>query len=176
MKHSVTIRQFNDFRIVWAFEQKSADLRRALINFWLHNGAIADPNEAWRRTFEVGCIAWNKADEIVGVSSFYADRLIHDGHVYWHYRTFVRPDCRLPGLAPQVFQMTFDALSELHAAEPFSPIGIVVVVENPKLEKPSGFRVIERCGMERLGDDQHGKSIWRRCFEPVAMQSGQIQV
>lgn len=156
--------EFNGYRIAGIFGQCTPELRVELIRFWSSNGAIADPYQAWRRSFEVACIARSDIGDIVGVSSSYPDQLIPDGPPYWFYRTYIRPDCRVMGLAPRLFKMTFDGLEALYAEDPYSPLGMIVVLENPKLEDAAGLRIVKRCGLERLGENARGMSVWRRLF------------
>lgn len=164
MQNSEMTFNFNGYRLAWVFGQGTPDLRTELIRFWMTNNAVPDPYEAWRRSFEVTCTARDDSGDLVGVSSFYLDRLLTDGLPYCFYRTYVRPDCRIMGLAPRLFLITFDKLAALYAGETYSPSGIVVVTENPKLEEAAGLRIIQRCGLERLGANPQGVSVWRRLF------------
>lgn len=154
--------EFKSYQISWVVNQSTPALRASLIQFWLANGAIADPHEAWRRSFEVAGVARDHSGNIVGVSSVYIDRLPSDGLPYWFYRTFIRPDCRIMGLAPRLFQTTYNGLSRLYRAEPYAPSGIIVILENSKLEGVAGSRIIQRCGLERLDLVLQGRSVWRR--------------
>jgi hypothetical protein len=159
--------EFNGFRLFWGFGQLTSEMRAELVQFWIANGAITDSFEAWRRTSEVGCVVLNKEGKIVGVNSIYIDRLIADGRSYWFYRTFIRPDCRVMGLTPRIFNVTFDNLSNLSAGKLGAPSGIVFVTENPKLESRAGSRIFQRNGVEPLGINQQGKSVWRKCFPAI---------
>jgi hypothetical protein len=166
--HSLNkICQFKEFSICWAFGRLTADVRVALVKFWLVNDAVRDPREAWRRTFDVACIALNTQGEIVGVSSIYIDRLAPAESTYWFYRTFIRSDSRVLGLNQIIFNAGFDQLAEMHRAEPASPSGVVVVTENPKLESRGGVRILQRNGLKRLGTDHHGQSVWCKSFPSI---------
>jgi hypothetical protein len=170
--HSIEkVDDFYEFDILWGFGQTTPELRIKLVRFWLENGAIADPYMAWRRTFEVGCVVLNREGEIVGVNSFYADRMMTDGRFYWFYRTYIRPDSRMNGLTPFIFHITYDKLSKLYAGEIGSPVGIVLIIENPKLDQRAGLRIMQRGGLEHLGADQQGKSVWRKCFPDIILPS-----
>ena len=137
------------------------------MRFWLTNGAITDINEAWRRCAEVGCVVLNAANDIVAVSSVYKDILNADRQAYWFYRMFVRPDCRIPGLAVKILNTTVDRLSRAYQQAPGTadaPQGIIIVTENPKLESQAGIRSLQRAGFIRLGVNARANSVWRRCF------------
>lgn len=159
------LRTFRGYDIAWLFGAgNSAETRAALVRFWADHGAIDDPFAAWRRTFEVGAVALDGQGDIAGVSSFYPDILPADGRPYWFYRTFVRPDSRVVGLAPQLFDCTFATLAVDYGGEPGAPEGVVTIMENPKLDTPAGLRVIRQSGLTLLGTDVHGRSVWRRRF------------
>lgn len=160
----LAISAFNDHRIFWAWQQVTPVLRQQLIDFWRDNGAIQDPFEAWRRTFEVACVALNQAGEIVGVSSVYSAYGV--GAPYWFYRTFVREDCRDVGLAPRIFACTHQQLALAYGDEAEAPVGMMVVSENPKLETPAGIRISQRAGLLHLGYNELGQSVWHLLFRP----------
>lgn len=158
------IRTFKNDQIHWVWNHSSAQLRDELIAFWSSNKALPASFETWRRTFEVACVVRDSAGQIVGVSSVYAGTLGNTTTPYWFYRTFIREDRRDVGLAPRVFAMTFEQLQQVSAKEPWAPVGVIVITENPKLETPAGVRIIERSGLQRLGLDGNGQSVWHRLF------------
>lgn len=167
MKIIEALCEFKAFRIFWVLDSLSAEMKTELVKFWLVNGAITNPDEAWRRTLEVGCIAYNANDEIVGVSSIYRDRLQAEGSVYWFYRTFIRLDSRVLGLSSRIFDTTFNQLLGMSSRISDAPCGVIVVTENAKLESRSAMQRLQRMGLERLGNDQRGMSVWRKSFHPI---------
>lgn len=162
-----TLCEFKAFRICWIFDSLSTEMKVDLVKFWLTNGAIINPEEAWRRTLEVGCIAYNANDEIVGVSSIYRDRLQPQGSVYWFYRTFIRPDSRVLGLNSRIFDTTFNQLLVMSSRVSDAPCGVIVVTENAKLESRGSMLRLQRKGLERLGNDRRGMSVWCKSFHPI---------
>ncbi len=162
------ISEFNNHRIVWVWQQVNPDLRQALIRFWQDNAALQDSFDAWRRTFEVACVALDPEGRIVGVSSVYSAQ--GGGTPYWFYRTFIRQDCRDVGLAPRIFSCTHQQLAQAYADEPQAPVGMMVVSENPKLETPAGLRVSQRAGLAHLGYNEQGQSVWHLLFPASARQ------
>jgi hypothetical protein len=152
------------YRLCWVMGQSSTASRAQLIAFWRNNGALNEPFEAWRRTFEVCCIAFDSADQIVGVSSVYsAPSPGLQGH-FWHYRTFVRADSRTQGLAEDIFYLSFKQLAETYAGEAGAPLGVAMVVENPAFETAEGQQTLQRGGMVRAGANPTGHSIWYKRF------------
>lgn len=159
--------EFKGFKIFWIFDRLTTEMKADLVKFWLRNGAIMNPEEAWRRTQEVGCLAFNAHDEIVGVSTIYRHRLQPDDLDYWFYRTFIRPDSRVLGLSSRIFDTTFNQLAVMSGRLSDAPSGVVVVTENAKLESHGGIARLQRLGLERLGTDQRGQSVWRKPFHPI---------
>lgn len=158
------ISTFKRHRIHWVREHTSTALRSHLIAFWHEHGAIEDPSEAWRRTFEVACVAIDDSGRIAGVSWVYSAGSPGAGASYWFYRTFIRPDCRDFGLLQRLFACTHEQLALAYAGEPLAPVGMMVITENPKLETPAGIRICQRAGLTRLGHSDNGQSIWHRLF------------
>ncbi|WP_248746859.1 MULTISPECIES: hypothetical protein [unclassified Pseudomonas] len=154
---------FKNHRIVWVWGQVTAQMRSELIAFWGETGAIPDPAEAWRRTFEVACVVLDPEGRIVGVSSVYCASP-GAGALYWFYRTFIREDHREVGLAPRLFTHTYEQLALAYAGDAQAPVGMMIIVENPKLETAAGIRVIQRAGFQHLGIDESGQSVWHRLF------------
>lgn len=164
----LAISEFNHHQIFWVWQQVTPDLRQALIRFWRENTAIQDTFDAWRRTFEVACVALDPQGQIVGVSSVYG--AYGSGSPYWFYRTFIRQDCREVGLAPRIFTCTHQQLAQAYAGEADGPVGMMVVSENPKLETPAGIRVSQRAGLSHLGYNEQGQSVWHLLFKPSAQR------
>jgi hypothetical protein len=157
---------FKKYQIVWVWNQITPALRNELIAFWRDNGALPDPLEAWRRTFEVACVVLNAEGRVVGVSSVYCARPSAGAALYWFYRTFIREDCRHVGLAPRVFAHTREQLARAYVGEAHAPVGMMIVTENPKLETAAGIRVLQRGGLQRFGLSDSGESVWHRLFLP----------
>lgn len=157
---------FKNQRIFWVWQQVTPALRQQLVDFWRDNGALQSSSEAWRRTFEVACVAMDDMGEITGVSSVYCPH--GPCAPYWFYRTFIRKDCRDVGLAPRIFACTHAQLALTYRDEVSAPVGMMVVSENPKLETPAGIRISQRAGLQHLGYNEHGQSVWHLLFRPLA--------
>lgn len=170
------ISEFKNRQIHWVWGEISPALRSQLIAFWRDNGAIQDPFEAWRRSFEVACVAFDSSEQIVGVSSVYCAYCAQAEAPYWFYRTFVHEDSRTGGLAPRIFTCTFEQLKLAYAGENEAPVGLMVVAENPKLETAPGIRIIQRAGLLLLGRTVSGQSVWHRLFNPCVMGPTESQL
>jgi hypothetical protein len=164
MQSLPTVTRSGDTSFLWAYGATTPNVRSQLQRFWGASGGIPDINEAWRRSFEVGCIAVDGSWEIAGVSSFYMDRLTPDGPMYWMYRTFVRPESRRSRLAIEIFNVSVDQLTQYALHERGAPVGVAAIIENPALELPEPVAHMQQLGLQRLGADQQGRSVWRRNF------------
>jgi hypothetical protein len=152
------------YRLCWVMGQSTPASRAQLIAFWRNNGALNEPFEAWRRTFEVCCIAFDSADQIVGVSSVYSAPCPGlQGH-FWHYRTFVRADSRIQGLAEDIFHFSVKQLAEAYAGEAGTPLGVITVIESAIFETAEGQQALQRGGLVRAGANPTGHSIWCKRF------------
>lgn len=58
------------------------------------------------------CLTGDAQDRIAGVSTVYIGPFGASKERYWFYRTFVRPDCRVPGLAIRLLRATLVTLMD----------------------------------------------------------------
>lgn len=161
------IGQIKNHQLFWLHGCLTRQLRSQLTQFWLVNRALDNSAEAWRRTFDVACLATDRNDHITGVSSIYVDRLRGDGPTYWFYRAFIRPDSRAFGLAILLLQQTCEGLQRRYADEAGAPVGIVIVTENPKLQLPGCSRWFHKHGFELLAKNERGQNVWRKPFPVI---------
>ncbi len=154
-------KQIGDVTVINLYGQMSPAQKSSLSNFWMANGAIHDQHEAMRRTNEAVCLCFDRNEQIVGVNTCFPDILNTDKGplIYWFYRQFMHPKVRDIGLSLAVYKMTFEYFSKLYA-ENGGPQGIALQLENPKLYKRSGRRVMEWMNMKKVGTDTTGKEIW----------------
>lgn len=156
----------HEYSVSWVFGQSNQMLRSELVDFWGRNGAIQDPREAWRRSFEVACTARNAVGKIVGVSSVYHGFLSTGAEPYWFYRTYIQPDSRVFGLLHRLFHETYDRLGAI-SAEAHAPTGIVVIPENEKFLSAAGKRVLLSLGLGYGTSSHQGKPVWIKRFEGI---------
>ena len=55
-------------------------------------------------------------------------------------------------------------LAELYRGEAGAPSGVVIVAENSKFDRRGGSRQLQRVGLELVGQDDRGKSVWCKNF------------
>lgn len=135
-----------------------------LLRFWLDNGAIHDIKEAQRRIKDVVCLAFDPLDRIAGVSSVYTDAFGPTAEKCWFYRTFVRPDCRVPGLAIRLLRVTLRQLAQLTANRVELPKSLVIITENRRLTHPRVRKMLAAEGMKWLSKNSDGMDVWKRDF------------
>ena len=142
----------------------SEELRHEAAAFWLHNGAIGNPDEARRRADELVCVARNRAGEIVGVNTAYVSNLRAVDDRYYFFRMFIRPSDRHLHLC---CALTRAALGALREGRHFGAAvqGVAVVTENPKLRRASGRRLLTNLGWRPSGTDPRGLDLWTVEFD-----------
>jgi hypothetical protein len=151
--------RFMRFSLFWAHQGTTPHIRAELMRFWSRHGAIADPAAAWKRTFEVACLAVDDSGRIAGVTSVFIDRP-EGAAAFWIYRMFIRPDCRVPGLGMAMAATTARELETRYGGEAGSPAGIWAAIENPKLLSRGGMRAMRRLGFGHAGQDRQGRQVW----------------
>jgi hypothetical protein len=149
----------NEYVIDFVYQNINESLSEEIINLWIENKAIP-LEEAQRRTKEVACIGRNKEGQLVGVSSVYLQEFPNYGGVYYVYRQFTRLGDRKIILSQRLFHKTLTSLSELQS----NSKGVILVTENTKLLRRSGFRIFERSGMKHIGKNELGQDIWKINF------------
>jgi hypothetical protein len=133
----------------------------------LRNNAIGDPTEAWRRAAEVACVILDSQNNIIAVSSVYRASFDNDVTYFWLYRTFVglnhRQHFYTNKLPLILITSTFDNLAKL-PMEKKSPLGLIIIVENIKLNRPALVSIIQGLGFSRINILNINKVTWRRFF------------
>jgi len=149
----------NEYVIDFVYQNINESLSEEIINLWIENKAIP-LEEAKRRTKEVACIGRNEEGQLVGVSSVYLQEFPNYGGVYYDYRQFTRQNDRKIILSQRLFHKTLTSLGELKS----NSKGVILVTENTKLLRRSGFRIFERSGMKHIGKNELGQDIWKINF------------
>ncbi len=156
--------QPSNYSIATVYGLVSEELRHEAAAFWLHNGAIGNPDEARRRADELVCVARNRAGEIVGVNTAYVSSLRTAEDRYYFFRMFIRPQDRHLHLCNAMMRAAAGTLRERRHAEP-AIRGVVLVAENPKLMRASARRFLTYLGWRQEGKDSRGLDIWTVEFD-----------
>jgi hypothetical protein len=151
--------------VVNLYGRMNPSQREALVRFWVENGAVPDRDEAQRRTQEVVHLALSGDGRIVGVNTCYAAPLNEAAGAarYWFYRQYMHPQARNLRLSLALVRLTVAYFTEAsrHGA---GPKGIAMYLENPKLYKKSGRRVMHALNMTLAEKRTNGAEVWTRDF------------
>lgn len=151
----------SDFEIRWVFGNITKSLRQKIVTFWLQEGALANPDEAWRRSWEVACVLHNvESDSIAGACTV-AIRLDDQGVSYGFVRMFIRPASRLAGLNVRLMEKTIEGFKGL-ARENGAPGRLVATVENRKLERRAIQKILAKLGFTQAGRTVDGELVIQR--------------
>ena len=149
------------FRVQWVFGDVSDALRRQLVTFWLREGALTSADEAWRRSFEVACVLWEgDANDLAGVCTV-AIHMDECGRSFGFVRIFIRPESRFTGLGRRLMRQMIEGFSAL-AHEPGAPQRLVATIENQKIARRGGLRLLEKLGFGNIGTAPNGELIFAR--------------
>jgi len=147
---------YKDLSIHFIYQKLSSTEAKNIKQFWLDSGAISDLNIIRERLSQVVLVVKNKENKIIGISSVYAG-LLQD-KPYFFYRMFIDPNYRNTRL---MAVMTMQTWLDLSRRKNFSPIGMAIITENPKLQR-SGFRKYFKrvLGFQYLGQNEIQQDIW----------------
>ncbi|WP_158545034.1 GNAT family N-acetyltransferase [Dyella monticola] len=137
----------------------SQALRRELVALWMREGVLPSADEAWRRSWEAACLL-HEGDAIAGVCTV-AIRMDDYGKSYGFVRIFIRPSSRMRGLGTRMMEHMIEGFTAL-AQEPGAPQRLIVTVENRKLERRAGQRLLAGLGFVRVGTAANGEWIMER--------------
>ena len=151
------------YRLVEVYGRIDADLRRGIERMWVDEGALP-PLAARRRVDEVVVAMLAPTGEVAGVNTAYVERLPGDSASWYYFRTFVRHAHRgLPQVVSAAFAMAVGALRAF--PHPHRPVGILAILENPKLANTGPSKRLERLGLHAVGRDQGGRHVWALRFD-----------
>ena len=161
--------EFKGYRLVPVYGRVPEELRAEIITMW-RIANVLPPDEARRRVDEVVIAVRNPAGELAGVNTAFVQQVPGGSGNWYFYRTFVREaDRGVSGLPSACLRAAIAVLRD--HPHPAAPLGIVAVVENPRLSNPGSVRRMERLGLHRIGRDRDDRDVWCLRFDgavPVA--------
>ena len=152
-----------DYTIEPVYRKLTKVARNEIITFWLENGALTDIHEAKRRADQVVFAVRNHEDDVVGISTVYPAPYGEDGETFLHYRMFIHPNDRVPGLMREMTSATRCFFASNRPLRDTAR-GMIIFTENPKLMGPGAKREFQRGGWDYAGKDQRGLDVWRFIF------------
>lgn len=154
------------FQIEWVFGAMSETLRQQIVAFWLDEAAVPNPDEAWRRSWEVACVLLvANTREIAGVCTV-AIRLDEQGVSYGFIRLYIRPASRRLGLNRRLIRTVVDGF-EAMASQPGAPRRLIITLENRKLERKAAQRGLARLGFVQAGTTPNGEVVIERLLASI---------
>jgi GNAT superfamily N-acetyltransferase len=148
------------FEVRWVFGNVSDALRAQIVEFWLGEGAVTNPNEAWRRSWEVACVLQAAEGNSIEGACTVAIRLDDHGLSYGFVRLYIRPASRRVGLNIRLMETMLDGFKKM-AREPGAPRSLVATLENRKIERRAAQRTIARLGFVHVGTAATGEVVMR---------------
>jgi GNAT superfamily N-acetyltransferase len=145
----------------WVFGAVTASLRQRLLAFWRRERALDNPDEAWRRSWEVACVLEDQATgEIAGVCTVAIGLDDHE-RGYGFLRIFIAARHRRPGLGRRMMRTVIEGFQAL-AREPGAPQRLVATIENRKIEGRGAQRALAHLGFECTGRTARGELLIQR--------------
>lgn len=149
------------YRVRWVFGNITDALRRQIMAFWMREGAVAHPDEAWRRSWEVACVLEDDASgDIAGICTV-AIGLDDEARSYGLLRIFVAAANRHPGLNVRMMRKLIEGF-EVLASEPGAPRRLLAIIENRKIERRGGQRLLASIGFSPAGRTPGGELLIQR--------------
>jgi GNAT superfamily N-acetyltransferase len=149
------------FQVQWVFGNITETLRQELVAFWLREGALTHPDEAWRRSWEVACVLREGEEGALAGVCTVAIHLDEHNRSYGFVRIFIRPDSRFTGLNVRLMERMIEGFKEF-AREAGGPRRLLATIENRKLERRAPQKILARLGFVRAGIAANGELIIAR--------------
>ena len=151
------------YRLVAVYGRIDAALHRGIERMWVDEGALP-PDAARRRVDEVVVAMLAPAGDVAGVNTAYVRRPPGDAASWYYFRTFVRDAHRgLPQVVSAAFSLAVEELREF--PHPHRPVGILAILENPKLANAGPGKRLQRLGLHLVGRDRGGRQVWAVRFD-----------
>jgi GNAT superfamily N-acetyltransferase len=146
------------FQVRWVFGNVSDVLRGQIVEFWLREGAVTNPNEAWRRSWEVACVLQEAGGSRIEGACTVAIRLDDHGLSYGFVRLYIRPASRRVGLNIRLMETMIDGFKKM-MHESGAPRCLVATLENRKIERRAAQRTMARLGFVHIGTAATGELV-----------------
>ncbi|PMQ06812.1 hypothetical protein DyAD56_02760 [Dyella sp. AD56] len=156
-----TLKTRDRFTVRWVFGNITNELRRQLMAFWLREGALDHPDEAWRRSWEVACVLDDVSSGEVGGICTVAIALDERQRCYGFVRIYIGASNRHPGFNVRLMRQMIEGFEAL-AGEPGAPQRLIATIENRKIEGRGGQRLLARVGFQPIGRTPQGEMIIER--------------
>jgi hypothetical protein len=167
MSNDDASRSRHRFAVHWVYGNIAADVRQAIVAFWLREGAIGSADEAWRRSWEAACVLRDVHTAAIAGVCTVALRLDDADRSYGYLRIYVGKASRQPGLGVRLVRGAIDGFESM-IDEPGAPGRIVANLENPKLAQRGGARLLSGVGFTAIGQTPDGQLLVERLLSATA--------
>lgn len=148
---------FKGYRLVPVYGRTTPELRAEVTAMWLE-AQVLPPDEARRRAGEVVFALRNPAGELAGVNTAIVWEVPGGSGAWYFYRTFMRAaDRGVTGLPTAALRAAVALLRDHR--HPAAPLGVVVVLANPRLAERGAMRRMQRLGFHFIGRDHEGRVV-----------------
>ncbi|MDQ2656350.1 MAG: hypothetical protein M3Y60_02935 [Bacteroidota bacterium] len=156
------------FENVW--EQGSEDIRRQVLALWNdHGGPIGAAGE--ERAKQLVFVVLDDA-KVVGVSTSLKVYVRQLRNYMFAVRLLIAPEYRIPGLTSKLLVTTRDYLESIHSRDAENPaIGIITLVENPRLKAARNEAIWPASRMVYIGNSAEGHHIRVYYFKGARIKS-----
>ncbi|OOG57255.1 hypothetical protein [Rhodanobacter sp. C03] len=155
---SASVATLGNTQVRWVFGKAPDMLRQQIVAFWLHEGALTSPDEAWRRSWEVASVLQEmESGHILGACTV-AILLDDHGASYGFVRLYIRPASRLAGFNVRLMETMIEGFKAM-MHEPGAPRRLIVILENRKIERRAAQRIMGRLGFVHAGTAPGGKVV-----------------
>jgi hypothetical protein len=141
------------------WQRDVTDISNDILKLWHRYGGPAGP-EADERLRQIVYAVRNAEGQVVGVSTAYKAFVKQLGHHFFAIRLLLADAYRVPGLTSKLLVMTRDFLESIHSQDTADPaIGIITLVENPRLKQYRNEAVWPASGMVYIGKSPKGHHL-----------------
>lgn len=151
------------YTLDFVYQRLQAEERNQVIKLWVSSGVLP-LSEAESRVDQVVMTIRNEKGELVGVNTAYIQDFQHAGNPYYFYRIFIREQDRGSSLRSKATELARRLLRDYRYDSP-KPLGVVIVTENRKYERPGAVRLLQRQGWHYLGKGPRGFNVWYENFD-----------
>jgi hypothetical protein len=136
-----------------------SDIRDQVLSIWKDHGGPTG-NDATARLNQIVWVVKNSGGSVVGLSTAYKVYIKQLRNHLFATRLLLVPQYRIPGLTSKLFVETRDFLESIHSGdEQEQAIGVITLVENPRMKEYRNEAVWPASGMVYIGNSQEGHHI-----------------
>jgi hypothetical protein len=155
-----TMNRPEDSQLIDVWGEKSPELSREIIDFWLEHKALTSRQQAEQRVPEVIYLARDPSGQIAAVSTIYNKLNPQLHNHFYHFRCFVARSHRRSQVAFSLLMAARDLLNRRFAeGKETLAIGMLMEVENPALQQHRNEAIWPLSRFVYVGKNERGAHI-----------------